>query len=375
MVTNPSKTKKAPPTLTDLLRQEILEMGPITLKHYMERALTDPDYGYYRTKKPIGSEGDFITAPEVSQLFGEMIALWFVDKILRSPYAASKRLTLIECGPGRGTLIRDILSVFEKIPEFPMMIDLHFLEVNPDFRKSLSVMENHYNLTFHEDIESLRSIDTTNPVLLIANEFLDVFPIQQFVYLKETWHKITITFDENQDRFRPIAESSIDSLPKELKRESDFKEGDILEYSPQQFECLRIFEHILQKNGGFGLLIDYGYTSTPRKSSLQAIKSHKKTDPFQNPGEVDLTSLVDFGSLYAWCTHSSTLNAELISQGEFLEMLGIETRAALLKKTGSPSQQLEIDQALHRLTHPSAMGRLFKVLTLTSLGNKVHAGD
>jgi NADH dehydrogenase [ubiquinone] 1 alpha subcomplex assembly factor 7 len=375
MVTNPSKTKKSPLTLTDLLKQEISDAGPVTLERYMERALTDPNYGYYLTKKPIGSKGDFITAPEVSQLFGEMIALWFMDQILRSPYAASKHLTLIECGPGRGTLIRDILRVFEKIPTFSVAIDLHFLEVNPDFRKNLSVLEEKHPLTFHDEVKSLLSIDTTNPVLLIANEFLDVFPIQQFVYLKGTWHAINVTFDDEQDRFRPTPESAIALLPPEIKRGSDFKQGDILEYSPQQFECLRIFEHILQKNGGFALLIDYGYTHAPRESSLQALKGHQKVDPFQNPGEADLTSLINFGLLYDWCTHSSTLNAKLISQGDFLEMLGIKTRVEILKKISSQPQQQAIDEALHRLTHSSAMGSLFKVLTLTSLGNTIHAGD
>ncbi|MBX9696620.1 MAG: SAM-dependent methyltransferase [Alphaproteobacteria bacterium] len=375
MVINPSKTKKPTLTLTDLLKQEISDVGPLTLERYMERALTDPTNGYYLTKKPIGSKGDFITAPEVSQLFGEMIALWFVDQVLRSPYAASKHLTLIECGPGRGTLIRDILRVFEKIPAFSMAIDLHFVEVNPDFRINLSVLEKKYPLTFHDDVKSLLSIDSTHPVLFIANEFLDVFPIQQFVYLKGTWHAINVTFDDEQARFQPTLQSSIASLPPEIKRESDFKQGDILEYSPQQFECLRIFEHILQKNGGFGLLIDYGYTHAPRKSSLQALKDHQKVDPFQNPGEADLTSLIDFGSLYDWCTHSSSLNTKLTSQGDFLEMLGIKTRAEILKKMSSQPQQQAIDEALHRLTHPSAMGRLFKVLTLTSLGNTIHAGD
>lgn len=374
MVINPSKIKKTPPTLTDLLRQEILEAGPLTLEYFMERALTDPTYGYYRTKKPIGSEEDFITAPEVSQLFGETIALWFVDKILRSPYRESKRLTLVECGPGRGTLIRDVLRVFGNISEFSMEIDLHFLEINPDFRKNLSTLENQYHLTFYDDIESLLCLDTTHPVLLIANEFLDVFPIQQFIYLDSAWHTVGVTFDEKQDRFYPIAVSVVDCLSQDIKKISDIKEGDIVEYSPLQFRCLRIFEQILQKNGGFGLLIDYGYTRPPHKSSLQAIRKHQKTDPFQNPGEVDLTSLIDFGSLYTWCMRSSTLDTELIPQGDFLEMHGIKTRAELLKKKGSLSQQQQIDHALHRLTHPSAMGRLFKVLTLTSLEKKIHAG-
>ncbi|MGN6670044.1 MAG: SAM-dependent methyltransferase [Candidatus Nucleicultricaceae bacterium] len=351
------------------LHQIIQQIGPVSIETYMRYALNHETKGYYRSKEAIGGRGDFITAPEVSQLFGEMIALWFIDHVMHSKFLHSDRFSFIECGPGRGTLMRDVLRTFGQIKSFTPKLDLHFLEINPSFKNALLPLKEHHPLTFHERIESLLSLKGKGPFLILANEFLDVFPVRQFILHKHQWHEIKVVYVDSLKRFQPIVEDNPCPLPFSLNTDDTYQEGDILEYSSEQQQAMLVFEELLSHDGGFGLWIDYGYTTCPKKSTLQAVQHHKKVDPFKDPGLSDLTTLIDFGTLYKKFQHHPKLACTLIDQGDFLKQQGIDVRAAQLIKHASKDDQHSIEHAVQRLTHPNQMGRLFKVLALRSQGD------
>lgn len=351
------------------LHQIIQQTGPVSIETYMRYALSHETKGYYRSREVIGSQGDFITAPEISQLFGEMIALWFIDHVMRSKFLHSDHFSFIECGPGRGTLIRDVLRTFGQIKSFTPKIDLHFLEINPYFKNALLPLKEHHALTFHDTIESLLTLKRKGPFLILANEFLDVFPVRQFILHKQQWHEIKVTYMDSLKRFQPIVDDMPCLLPFSHDVDEMYQEGDILEYSSEQQQAMTVFEELLSHAGGFGLWIDYGYTSSPKKSTLQAVQHHKKADPFKEPGLCDLTTLIDFGTLYKKFQHHPKLACTLKDQGNFLKEQGIDVRASQLMKHTSKAEQHSIEHAVQRLTHPNQMGRLFKVLSLRSQGN------
>lgn len=351
-----------------LLKETIEREGAIPIDAFMHFALASKTAGYYRSKQPIGAKGDFITAPEISQLFGEMVAIWFADQLLRSPYHGVDKIIFVECGPGKGTLIRDVLRTFKHITSFPQRLDLHFVEINPFFKKSLQSLSDHHSIHFYEDVSSLETLKGQGPLLILANEFLDVFPISQFILQHGRWHELKLTYDAKHSCFKPIIDPLPCLLPFEVQSDDAYEEGDILEYSKGQEAVIKVFKDLLLHNGGFGLCIDYGYTTCPKKSTLQALYQHQKVNPFQNVGCHDLTSLINFKRMHDYCVAEPSLMSTLINQGDFLNALGIHFRSEQLKSSASVLEKNVIDSALHRLTDPTAMGHLFKVLTLESIG-------
>ncbi len=351
------------------LQQIVTHDGPVSIEDYMRYALSHQERGYYRSKEAIGPQGDFITAPEISQLFGEMIAIWFMNQIENSRFATSKNFTLIECGPGRGTLIRDILRTFQKISSFTPEINLHFLEINPYFKTALLPLKSHYEITFHDTMDSLLNLKTKGPFLILANEFLDVYPVRQFIFHNANWHEIKVSYDAYTSRFKPIIGENPCEMPPSLCMRDQYQEGDILEYSSEQEQIMTIFSELLRHDGGFGLWIDYGYTSSPKKSTLQAVRNHQKVDPFEEPGQSDLTTLIDFKRLEKKFENQEKLICTIKNQGDFLIEQGINIRASQLMHQTSNDLQKTIEAAVHRLTHSEHMGRLFKVLSVRSEGD------
>ncbi len=351
--------------LSNLIRQRIRETGPLSVAEYMTLALGHPEHGYYRRKSAIGANGDFITAPEISQMFGELIGAWALDIWRRA--IAPKPLTLVECGPGRGTLMADVLRTTRLLPEATKSLSVHLVETNrtliDDQSKRLSDFD--CSIAWHPTIDHLPD----GPALIIANEFLDALPIRQFVRKADGWHEIVVAIDAERLAFAP---SPLPVDPQLIPPAfAHAKDGAICEISPAVEQAVTSIATHIADHGGAALLIDYGHTHSALGETLQAVKSHAFADPLAAPGETDLTAHIDFEAV-AKAAQAAGANVHgPVEQGAFLTALGLHERAAILAETAG---RTEIDAAVHRLSDPDAMGALFKVLAITHKGAPVPAG-
>ena len=348
--------------LTQVLSKQIRMHGPLSIAEYMAAALGHPKWGYYNLKDPLGSSGDFTTAPEVSQVFGELIGVWCANWWCE--IGAPEKCILAELGPGRGTLIADALRAASILPEFKRAAEIHLVETSPVFRAMQEMALEDQNVIWHNKIENLPE----GPVIVIANEFFDVLPIRQFQATEDGWHERLVDFDE--DGFRlvlsPLATSGYD-LP-------SANPGDVYEISLPRESAMSDLAKRIVDEGGAGLIIDYGHTISAVGDTLQAIKSHKYTDPLKNPGQADITAHVDFQVL---CRSAKSVGARTygpVSQGKFLQQLGIFLRADRLRLHATKEQQTNIDLAIHRLIHKDQMGDLFKVLVITKPSDPAPPG-
>lgn len=319
-----------------VLKDKINKQGSISISEYMETCLYDPKHGYYMTRDPFGKNGDFITAPEITQLFGEMLALWVMGvwKKLGSP----NNFNFIECGPGRGTCMSDMLRTLKLIsPECFAGAGVKLVEISPFLEKIQSDRLSKYNVTWHKNI---KEIDTSIPTILIGNELLDAFPIKQL--MQETGTEKRITLKDDDLCFT--------------------EEGAVVE----RYEYMDDFLNHLNTNIKTGalLFIDYGYTNEgvdkeSNGDTLQAVKNHKFVDILSNSGEADITSHVNFSHVQKMLENE---NVSIVPLATFLINLGLPVRAAdLIEK--QPLRQNEVEQAVYRLLHANEMGGLFKVLT------------
>lgn len=343
------------------LKRIIKYKGPITISEFISEALHNKDHGYYVNKPPIGADADFITSPEISQLFGEMIGIWFAYtwKQMGSP----KNLLLVELGPGNGTLMSDVLRATKHINNFHDSISINFIEINKILRQHQEKAVSTYEVAsyWHDDLYSLAD----GPLLLIANEFFDALPINQYIKLKNDWYEIKLALSSNEETFQftyhLLDAKDIEFLTADY---SHSKDGDIIETSPATILVAQELANRVANFGGAGLIIDYGYDSLQRNyiSSLQAIKKHKYHPILENIGEVDLTSYVDFLALKQVFNSRAIKSFGTINQGDFLRNIGIELRAKLLTKTLDAEKKYNILNSLDRLINPNKMGNLFKVL-------------
>jgi SAM-dependent MidA family methyltransferase len=343
------------------LHREIAELiaqeGPISVERYMELALTHPRYGYYRTHDPFGVEGDFVTAPEISQMFGELIGLWAAD--CRSRMGRPHRLRLVELGPGRGTLMADALRAARIVPEFLAAISLHLVETSEALRQRQEQALRDYEIasSWHQRFEDV----PPGPMILIANEFFDALPIRQFVRAGTGWHEHLIGLGEGG--------ALAFGLSKEPERSLDLAapEGAILEIAPSSLMLARSIAERLTADGGAALIIDYGHMRRGFGDTFQALRRHGFADPLASPGESDLTAHVDFAALGEAARKAGAVVHGPVTQGAFLRALGIEARADRLKARATPAQGAAIDAALTRLTGTAEgqMGALFKAMAIT----------
>ncbi|MDE2405371.1 MAG: SAM-dependent methyltransferase [Sphingomonadales bacterium] len=343
-------------TLAARFRRLIAATGPITVQHFMGEALAH----YYATRDPLGVTGDFVTAPEVSQMFGEMIGAWLADVASRSGH--SGRLHYVELGPGRGTLAADALRVLRRFGIDP---EVHLVEGSPALRavqaQRLGAVQ------WHDD---LASVPDDAPLLLVANEFLDALPVRQLVRTANGWRERMVALDG--ERFVCVAgERPMDAAVPAAWR--DAAEGAIIETCPGAAAVMAEIGARLAAQGGAALVIDYGYAVPGFGSSLQAVRGHAKVDPFVAPGSADLTALVDFAAAAEAARGAGARVLGLSDQGDFLRVLGIAARAAALAKA-APDRGEEIAAALDRLTGAEQMGALFKVLGLAGPGWPDGAG-
>jgi SAM-dependent MidA family methyltransferase len=343
------------PLLPERLARAITLGGPIPLSQFMGAA----NAHYYATRDPLGARGDFTTAPEISQMFGELVGAWLADLAAR---AGVQNPRYVEFGPGRGTLAADALRVLNKAGMQPRV---HFIENSATLRTAQA--ERVPGAEWHLD---LVGVPEDGPLLVVANEFFDALPIRQLVATGEGWRERLVACQDTL--FLPIAgDRSFDMIiPPDLREAAP---GSILETSPASVAVLRGLAARLEKQGGAALIIDYGYVGPAIGDTLQAVRGHRYANPFDAPGEADLTAHVDFGTLEEAAEAEGLAVHGPVTQGAFLRALGIEARAQALSRTAPErAEQLAIDR--DRLIGDEAMGELFKVMAVTAPGWPVPAG-
>jgi len=364
--------------LNDHLIKLIKLHGPLSISNYMTEALTNPKYGYYTKQIPFGEKGDFVTAPEVSQMFGELIGLWFADIWLKMK--KPRTVHLIELGPGNGTLMADFLRVLKVLPEFLDTINLHFVETSKQLieiqKEKLKEFPN--NKTWHETVKSALSAtndeDGVEVTFIIANEFFDALPIRQFQKEELGWHERMVTVGESGKNLEIMLSPFPVHDVKLNENLVNAEQHSIIEVSPMtDFVVFEICKHF-QKNKGAALFIDYGYDEHSTGETLQAVKKHNYQGIFELPGEADLSSHVNFKRIHDIVVECGLTPYGPAHQRQFLSAMGIEERTKTLLKEATPEQTQDMISALKRLISPDEMGTLFKVLGILSMENIEIAG-
>ncbi len=355
--------------LADIIARRIRREGPIGLADYMSLALLHPEHGYYSRRDPLGRGGDFITAPEISQMFGELIGLWCADCWLRA--GRPSPFSLVELGPGRGTLMADALRAAAGVPGFLDAKRLCLVEAS----HTLKAMQRGALGTHRPRWLTSLSDLADGPIILIANEFFDALPLRQFTYRSGAWHENLVTLGADDRSFRlAVDRSPARHTPLLDRLYPGADEGDVAELPGM---ALSLISEIAQRlsqpasedgtpSGGAALILDYGYHPSRPQATLQALKGHARHDPFIAPGEADLTVHVNFAALLRAAAEAGAETWGPVGQGAFLEALGLEARAAALSTKASSAQRRDIEAAKHRLTDPDQMGVLFKAAALSS---------
>jgi len=349
--------------LQALIARRIRATGPMSLAEYMHQALLHPRYGYYVTRDPLGAEGDFVTAPEVSQVFGELIGLWCADTWTR--LGRPEPVLLVELGPGRGTLMQDALRAAVREPEFRRALRLHLVEASPTLRRVQQDRLGGTAAAWHDELNSVPE----GSMILVANEFLDALPIVQLERGDGGWCERVVTLADDGETLvlacatapSPLA----DLVPTELNQSPL---GSIIELRPSALTLAADLGRRLAAAPGAALLIDYGHVRQACGDTLQAVRRHRRSGILDEPGTADLTAHVDFASFAAAARAAGAVVHGPVTQGAFLCNLGIETRATQLLARAAPEQRDIIASAVRRLIEPAEMGTLFKVLALSSPG-------
>lgn len=346
------------PPLEAEIRRRIVSGGPLPVVQYMTLCLSHPKHGYYITQEPFGAAGDFTTAPEISQMFGELIGLWAgsVWRQMGSP----KAIKLVELGPGRGTMMQDALRAAHVMPEFRAALAVHFVEISPvlEQRQRQFVGGLGVPFTWHKTLDEVPD----GPMIVLANEFFDSLPVHQAVMCADGWHERVVKIDESDKLRFAIARDPIPLFEQMLPRGLRAQIGEIFEWRSDQtaLELGRRVKH----HEGAALAIDYGHAKSAPGDTLQAVGKHQYADPLLSPGLIDLTAHVDFQALAEAAESMGARVFGPLDQGDFLRRLGIEQRAVALKGTAAPSKVMEVERALDRLTGSAGrgMGQLFKTM-------------
>jgi SAM-dependent MidA family methyltransferase len=353
--------------LEDEIRRRIAAAGPMPVGQYMSLCLTDPQHGYYVTRDPLGRSGDFTTAPEVSQMFGELIGLWIVS--VWQQMGSPDNIRIVELGPGRGTMMNDAMRAAKVVPAFVKAAVLHFVEISPALQaiqeQTVSAIE--APKTWHTSIAGVPA----GPAIFVANEFFDALPINQAIKIGDAWHRRSvgiasdgaIVYRAEPDPMPHFAST----LPAAVR---NAVEGEIFEWR-SDIETMELGRRIARQPGA-ALVIDYGHAESATGETLQAVRDHLFADPLTTPGDADLTAHVDFEALHRGFEAMGAIAFGPIEQALFLRRLGIDTRAETLKANASRAKAHEIDSAMARLTGfgRTGMGALFKVMSVAhrSLG-------
>tara|TARA_R110002110_G_scaffold376568_2_gene586781 strand:+ start:291457 stop:292554 length:1098 start_codon:yes stop_codon:yes gene_type:complete len=350
------------------LTRLISERGPISVAEFMEIALGDPDGGYYATHDPFGVDGDFTTAPEISQMFGELIGLWCADTWQR--IGAPAAFTLIELGPGRGTLMADALRSIASLPDCLAAARIHLVENSPTLQAAQQKALHGQDVTWHEALPDLGAV----PAIFIANEFLDALPVRQFVKTGDAWRERLVDYDRAADVFAFTPGMATPDGPHADRLLAEAAEGDIFEQSPAVISVIGDIAAHIAAHGGAALFIDYGHRRTAIGETLQAVRQHRPIDPLEAPGTSDVTAHVDFQCVGEGAGDHGLRSLGPLDQGTFLQRLGIRERADILRQKADERQTRDLNAALTRLIGPSEMGTLFKVMALSEKRVELLAG-
>lgn len=338
-------------TLRDTLLARIAQEGPITVADYMTECLLHPQLGYYATRDPLGVAGDFTTAPEISQMFGELIGLSLAQAWIDQGRPA--HFTLAEVGPGRGTLMADILRATRSVTGFGKAAHIALIEASPVLQGIQRETLKEYEPTWISNLDALPEA----PLFFVANEFFDALPVRQFVRDGQFWRERCVGAADGTLQFGLGPAGPRSDLEHRL---DDTKDGDLVEICPSGSTIIAQIGQRIETHGGAGVIIDYGDWRS-QGDTLQSVQNHEFANPLEKPGQADLTAHVDFEAL---CLSAPCAHSRLATQGVFLERLGITARAEALSKTGDTSTREDLLIAHRRLTHPTEMGNLFKVLGL-----------
>ena len=349
--------------LKDKITARIAAGGPMSVADYMAMCLTDPEHGYYTAREPFGRKGDFITAPEVSQMFGELIGAFAIAAY--EAMGAPDKVQLAELGPGRGTLMADLLRTAALRPSFASAIELNLVEMSPRLRtiQAQTIGGAAGNIRFLNQFAGVPD----GPVIVIANEFFDALPIHQFVRTPQGWRERQAGIGAAGELCFGAGSARLEEavLPAGARAAPD---GAILETQPAANAIAEQIGGRIASQGGAALIIDYGYLKSAYGDTLQALYKHAFDDVLAHPGEADLTAHVNFEALARSLESAGAAVAPPLEQGEFLLRLGLLERAGQLGAGKSAAEQDKIRDAVERLAGPEQMGRLFKVLAAASAG-------
>jgi NADH dehydrogenase [ubiquinone] 1 alpha subcomplex assembly factor 7 len=344
--------------LAQRIAQLIGMQGPISVAQFMTMALHDPENGYYARRDPIGAAGDFITAPEISQIFGELLGLWCVQAWRDQGCLAPANL--VELGPGRGTLIVDALRAARLDPEFLASIEVALVEASAGLRKAQAETLKTPNVA----VRWLDGLDHSlmgRPLLLLANEFFDALPIRQFVFAERGWCERMVGISESFELMFVLSPMPVSlNIP---PGRGTAKIGDVYELCPSGEAIVEQLAAVISDKGGAALIVDYGCASAGFGETLQAVEQHKYASVLNDPGEADLSAHVDFTGLARAAEAAGAKAYGPVDQGALLQSLGIEQRAEHLMDA-NPAHREAVASGVERLVSAQAMGTLFKALAI-----------
>lgn len=349
-----------PSPLEKEIRRLIAVSGPMPVARYMSLCLTHPQYGYYITRDPFGAGGDFTTAPEVSQIFGELIGLWALSvwRMLGEP----ESIKLVELGPGRGTMMRDALRAAKVLPKFRQALSVHMVEISPTLEQAQrsTLSDTEVPLSWHRHLLDVPE----GPCIILGNEYLDALPVHQVVKQNDGWHERVIGLNANGDFALGLAPDPLPQfdrfLPKKIK---EAPVGSIFEWR-NDIDAFDIARRV--RENGAALFIDYGHVESDIGETLQSVNEHAFADPLSAPGLADITAHVDF---FIFGQAAESIGAAVqgpVTQAKFLRELGIDARAEALRRNATAEQAAAITSAVARLTESgrTGMGDLFKVIAI-----------
>jgi len=346
---------------------KISRLTNLPLDKFINLALYDKDTGYYMKKNPFGKEGDFITAPNITRIFSEIIAIWVVTfwKSIKSP----KKFNLLELGAGNGEMMKVII---ETLKNFPDCYDSCKFIIHEKSRLLIKKQKNNLkseNISWLNDLNKINS----NPTILLANEFFDALPIKQFFKREEGWFERFVNIEQFKKAKFNEKKIDIKKIEKELNFEIS-KNQNIIEYSPDAFKYLNIICNLVKKNTGGILIIDYGYLDPIMSETLQAINNHKYANILENIGDSDITYNINFSLLKNFINKFNNISSIITNQKKFLTSMGILQRAEIISKNIPFSKKSDLFYRIRRLIDEKQMGELFKVMLIKNKNNKYDTG-
>ena len=339
----------------------------LPLDQFIEFALYDKDKGYYMKKNPFGKEGDFITAPNITRLFSEIIAIWVVTfwKSIGSP----KKFNLVELGAGNGEMMKVIAETLKNFPECFLNCNFQIHEKSEFLKKKQQLNLKSEKIAWINDMK----INNSYPTVFLANEFFDALPIKQFFKRTESWVERFVSLKDKKNAEFNEQPINIKDIDKDLGFEIS-KDQDIIEYSPSSFDYLKDISNLIKKNDGGILIIDYGYLNLKMEETLQAIKNHKHSNILEDIGDTDITYNINFNLFKRFIDQFDDLNFIITNQKKFLTSMGIIQRAEIISENIPFSKKSDLFYRIRRLIDEKQMGELFKVMLIKKHKNNFKTG-